>query len=177
MQDPQRHDQQDSLGKAYEKMLERAIDKFHGAEEKTAHLLHQLIDEARDKAVGLKEVSEEEAEKLANYLKRDLHDVADFLSKTGHELEDWLGFESTLVESSILDQLMKAADKTTLELLKMKEYAEQASSYHTGEVTGPSTLVCDQCGENLHFRRAGKIPPCAKCHATRFHRRVGTPPI
>ncbi len=173
MKDPQHHDQQDYLGKAYEKMLERAIDKFHGAEEKTAHLLHQLIDEARDKAIGLKEVSEEEAGKLAIYLKRDLHDVASFLSKTGHELEDWLGFETKLVESSLLDQLLKAADKTTLELLKMKENAEKASSYHTGEITGPSTLVCDKCGEYLHFRRAGKVPPCPKCHATRFHRKFG----
>jgi hypothetical protein len=173
MKDPQQHDPHDSLGKAYEKMFERAIEKFHGAEEKTAHLLHQLIDEARDKAIELKEVSEEEAGKLTIYLKRDLNDTAIFLSKTGHELEDWLGFETKLIESSILDQLLKAADKTTLELLKMKENAEKASSYHTGEITGPSTLACDQCGEHLHFRRAGKIPPCPKCHATRFHRELG----
>ena len=174
MKDPKQDDPHDSLGKAYEKMFERAIEKFHGAEEKTSHLLHLLIDEARDKAIGLKEVSEEEAEKLTIYLKRDVNDAATFLSKTGHELEDWLGFETRLVESSLLEQLLKVADKTTIEILKMKEYAEKASSYHTGEVSGPSTLVCDQCGEHLHFRGAGKIPPCPKCRATDFHRKVGT---
>jgi hypothetical protein len=173
MKDPQQHDPHDSLSKAYEKMFERAINKFHSVEEKSAHLLHQLIDEARDKAIGLKEVSEEEAEKLTVYLKRDLNDAAMFLSKTGNEIEDWLGFETQLLESSFLNQLLKVADKTTLELLKMKQNAEILYSYHTGEITGPSTLICDPCGERLHFRTAGKIPPCPKCHATRFHRKLG----
>ena len=107
---------------------------------------------------------------MSAYIKRDLSDAADHLSETGRELKDWLGFETTLLESSIFDLLLKAADKTTLELLKMKEDAQQASIYHTGEITGPGTLVCDQCGEKLHFRKAGKIPPCPKCHATTFHR-------
>jgi hypothetical protein len=173
MKDPQQHDPHNSLSKAYEKMFERAIKKFHSAEEKSADLLHQLIDEAKDKAIALKEVSEEEAGKLTIYLKRDLDDAAIFLSKTSHELENWLDFETTLVESSILDQLLKAGDKTTLELLRMKNKAETASSYLTGEITSPNTLVCDPCGEHLHFRRVEKIPPCPKCHATRFHRKLG----
>lgn len=170
MKDPLRHDPLDALGEVYEKMFERAVENFHKAEEKSGALFHKLIDEAKEKAVELEEVSREDAEKLSAYIKRDLSDAADDLSKTGRELKDWLGFETTLLESSIFDLLLKAADKTTLELLKMKEDAQQASIYHTGEITGPGTLVCDQCGEKLHFRKAGKIPPCPKCHATTFHR-------
>jgi hypothetical protein len=145
MKDPLRHDPLDALGEAYEKMFERAVENFHKAEEKSGALFHKMIDEAKEKAVELEEVSREDA-------------------------ENWLGFETTLLESSIFDLLLKAADKTTLELLKMKEDAQQASIYHTGEITGPGTLACDQCGEKLHFRKAGKIPPCPKCHATTFHR-------
>lgn len=170
MKDPLRHDPLDALGEVYEKMFERAVENFHKAEEKSGALFHKLIDEAKEKAVELEEVSREDAEKLSAYIKRDLSDAADHLSETGRELKDWLGFETTLLESSIFDLLLKAADKTTLELLKMKEDAQQASIYHTGEITGPGTLVCDQCGEKLHFRKAGKIPPCPKCHATTFHR-------
>ena len=170
MKDPLRHDPLDALGEVYEKMFERAVENFHKAEEKSGALFHKLIDEAKEKAVELEEVSREDAEKLSAYIKRDLSDAADDLSETGREFKDWLGFETTLLESSIFDLLLKAADKTTLELLKMKEDAQQASIYHTGEITGPGTLVCDQCGEKLHFRKAGKIPPCPKCHATTFHR-------
>jgi predicted glycosyl hydrolase (DUF1957 family) len=170
MKDPLHHDPLDALGEAYEKMFERAAENFHKAEQKTGTLFHKLIDEAKEKAVELEEVSREDADKLSAYIKRDLSDAAEHLSESGRELKDWLGFETTLLESSIFDLLLKAADKTTLELLKMKEDAQQASIYHTGEITGPGTLVCDQCGEKLHFRRAGKIPPCPKCHATTFHR-------
>ena len=170
MKNSQHHDPIDALGEAYEKMFERAAEHFHNAEEKTGPLLHKLIDDAKEKAIDLKELSREDADKLADYLKRDLGDATDYLSETGHELKDWLGFETSLVESTLLDLMLKAADKTTLQLLKLKEDAKQASIYHTGEITGPGTLVCDQCGEKLHFHKAGKIPPCPKCHASNFHR-------
>ena len=85
---------------------------------------------------------------------------------------EWLVFETTLLESETLDLLLKAADKTTVKLLQLKKDTQQISTYHTGEITGLGTLVCDQCDEKLHFHKAGKIPPCPKCHATVFHRNV-----
>ena len=170
MTKPTHNDPLDALGAAYEKMYERTANKLHSTEEKSAPLLHRLIDEAKGKAVELKELSEDDAEKIAGWLKRDLDDTVAYLSESGNELRDWLGFETTLLESAVLDLLLKAADKTTVELLTMKDYARQPHAYHTGEITGPGTLVCDQCSEKLHFHRAGKIPPCPKCHGTLFHR-------
>ncbi|MBC8554830.1 MAG: hypothetical protein H8D23_34900 [Candidatus Brocadiales bacterium] len=38
------------------------------------------------------------------------------------------------------------------------------------QVTGPGVLECDECGNQLHYYKAGRIPPCAKCHKTNFHR-------
>ena len=164
----------DSLATAYEKMLERAVARFHSAEEKTGQLLHKWIDEARDKAIELKELSNEDAEKLSLYLKRDLSDAAEYLSDTGNELKDWLGFETLLIEGLFFEQLFKAANKTTLELLQMQEYTQQAAVYTTGEIMGLGTLACDQCEEKLHFHKAGRIPPCPKCHATTFHRDIAS---
>jgi hypothetical protein len=132
--------------------------------------MHKFIDAAGEKAVELEEVSREDAEKLAAYLKRDLNDASSYLSETGREWGDWLGFETTLLEAGFLELLSEAADPTTLELLKLKQDAELASIYRTGEITGPGTLACDKCGEKLHFHKAGKIPPCPKCHATVLHR-------
>jgi rubrerythrin len=160
----------DALGAAYEKMFERAAENMHTAEVKTVSLLHKAIDEAKDKAVELEELSKEDAAKVSEWLKRDLDDTVSYLSETGHELKDWLGFEKTLLESTTLDLLLKAADKTTVESLLMKEKVRQASIYKTGEITSAGTLICDQCGEILHFYKAGKIPSCPSCHATTFRR-------
>ncbi|HHJ13770.1 MAG TPA: hypothetical protein ENJ79_05240 [Gammaproteobacteria bacterium] len=170
MTDPRQHDPLDALGEAYERMFERAAEHFHRAEEKTAPVLRKLIDEAREQAVELKEISREDAEKVAEWLKRDLHHAAEVLSETGRELEDWLGFEASLVKSNLVDLMLKAADKTQLELLKFRQEISGEPVWRTGEITGPGTLRCRKCGEKLHFHHTGRIPPCPRCHGTEFMR-------
>ena len=160
----------DVLARAYETMFESAAKGLHNAEQKSADLLHELIDKAKEEVVEVGEVSREDAEKLSTYVKRDLGGAARHMSVSGKELKDWLGFETTLLEVEFVDQLLKLADPTRVELFKLKLDAQPTPPYHTGEITGPGTLICDECGENLHFYRAGKIPPCPKCHATNFHR-------
>jgi Zn finger protein HypA/HybF involved in hydrogenase expression len=65
------------------------------------------------------------------------------------------------------------ADQTSLALREMAERARQASLYHAEEVTGPGSLVCERCGEVVHFRHVSRIPPCPNCHHTAFHRASG----
>ena len=170
MKNPIHVDPLDALGAAYETMYERVAGSLRKAREHTGPLLHKFIDEAKDKAVELDELTEEDAEKLTIWLKRDLDDAIDHMAETDDKLTDWLGFETTLIESALLYLLLETADKTTVELLRMKENARLPSVYHTGEVTGPGTLICDDCEEKLHFHNASKIPPCPKCHKTTFHR-------
>jgi len=160
----------DILGEAYEKMFERAAEHFQHAEEKSLSLLHRLIDEARDEAIIMKEITRDDADQVADYLKRDLSHANRYLAETGHELKDWLGFETSLVETGLLDLMLKAADPTIIELNDFKESLEQLATRHTGEITAPGILVCDKCGEKLHFHRISKVPPCPKCHGTAFHR-------
>jgi len=167
-----KEDSFDVLARAYEKMFESAANGFHNAEKKSGQLLHELIDKAKEEAVELEEVSREDAEKLSNYVKRDLSKAASHMSVTGQKLKDWLGFETNLLETKLAEQLLRLADPTKVELFKLKLDAQQTPPYHTGEITGPGTLICDQCGEKLAFYRAGKIPPCPKCHATNFHRNI-----
>ena len=164
------HDPIDALGEAYEKMFERAAEHFQHAEEKSLPLLHRLVDEARDEAISLKEITRDDANQVADYLKRDLSHANRYLAETGHELKDWLGFETSLVETGLLDLMLKAADPTIVNLNEFKESLEQLATRHTGEITAPGTLTCDQCGEQLHFHRISRVPPCPRCHGTAFHR-------
>lgn len=160
----------DTLGAAYEKMYERAVTNLHIAKDKSGPLFHKLIDDAKHKAIELEELAEEDAVKIADWLKRDLDNKVNYLLETESELKDWLGYETTLLESSVLDLMLKTADKTTLELLKMKENVQPSNVYNAGEITGPGTLSCEKCGEKHQFQKAAKIQPCRNCHATTFHR-------
>jgi hypothetical protein len=163
------HDPLEALGEAYELLLDKTVEKAHQAKVKSGPVLHQLIDEVAQKSSDVTELAGEEAVKIGEYLKRDLIDAASYLEKTGKELKDWLGFDLTLLKDRLRNDFSQAADQTTIELLKLKEQAAEAG-YHTGEITGPGTLFCDECGEKLHFHKAGHIPPCPKCQSTRFHR-------
>jgi len=67
------HDPNDAMSEAYEKMLKRAAKHFQHAEEKSQPLLHRLLDEARDEAISLKEITRDDAQQVADHLKRDLN--------------------------------------------------------------------------------------------------------
>ena len=158
------------MSEAYEKILKRAAKHFQHAEEKSLQLLHRLIDDARDEAITLKEMTKDDAHQVADYLKRDLSHATRYMAESGREFKDWFGFETLMVEAELLDLLFKAADPTIVELSEFRETLEQLATRHTGQITAPGTLVCDQCGEKLHFHRIAKVPPCPKCHGTVFHR-------
>lgn len=155
----------ETLDEAYKVLLERALQK---ARQKGA-ALHHMIGEVRGDSPALINLNEEDVVKLESYVKRDLIDAARYQEKTGKSLQDWLGFDLALLENEFLEMFSVAADKTTTELLLLKLQAERAE-YHTGELTGLGTLVCDQCNDKLHFHKPGHIPPCPKCSSTHFHR-------
>jgi hypothetical protein len=160
----------DRMVVAYENMLQRVDGLLKKAEKSAIPTLKKSLEQAREKAVELDELTREEAEKIATYVERDLHDAAGFLHQTGVEFRDWVRFDMKLIEDRVLAMFASVADKTRLELGRFAEQARDATLYHTGEITGPGTLVCSECGKELHFHKTGHIPPCPGCHATRFAR-------
>ena len=160
----------DRLVNAYERMLEHVDSMLDTAEKNTLPTIRKSIDAAREKMVELNELTREEAEKVATYLERDMKDAAHFLSETGDEFREWFKFDVQLIEARMMEMLAKVADRTRLELDRLADRAREGVLYHTGEITGPGTLACTQCGKELHFHKAGHIPPCQKCHATEYRR-------
>lgn len=162
--------QNDKLIHAYEQMLNRTKTFLTEANQELTPKLEYVLDTAREKATELGELSREEAEKIADYLRRDLHDAAEFMANENSELRDWLRFDVGLVENRILDALSLLIDQTKVDLADFDEQAQRFGEWHTGEITGPGTLVCRECGEEIHFHKTGHIPPCPKCHATVYRR-------
>ena len=118
----------------------------------------------------LGELTREEAEKIGDYLKRDIVDAAEYLAEPTQELADWLRFDIELIEERLLEMFLSVADRTKVELLELQREAERADSWHTGELAGIGTLQCFDCGELLHFHATGHIPPCPVCNGTAFKR-------
>ena len=155
---------------AYERMRDRA-HKF--LDENTQDILPNILealDAAKEQAIHLGELTKDEAELINTYLRRDLHDAGEYINQQRGELADWLRFDVEQIETRIWDKLSLLVDKTTIELDQLKERAERLGEWHTGEITGPGTLVCSACGEEIHFHKTGHIPPCPKCHKTMYKR-------
>jgi hypothetical protein len=156
---------------AYNRMMERVKDALKQTEKTTMEAVQYNIDLAKEKAVELGELSREEAVKIGDYLRRDLEDAGEYLADSGAELSSWLHFDVEQVEDRLWEVFTAAADQTKLAYLELEQRAQRASEYHTGELTTVGSLHCIACGEILHFHGTSHIPPCPKCHATRFIRK------
>ena len=155
----------DAVEKAYEASLQSSLQQSTQTDSNFHHLFEIISDDIKMTS----QLKADEAVDLKNSIKRDLLDAAHHLTATGKELKDWLGFDISLIKSELWLAFSEAADKTTLALLELKNIAANAE-YHTGEIIGLGTLVCDECHAKLHFHKPSRIPPCGKCHGTRFHR-------
>ncbi|MBK5968380.1 MULTISPECIES: zinc ribbon-containing protein [Thiorhodovibrio] len=170
--DPRKPESVDRLVDAYERMLERTRERLDAAEE-SAPKLRDWLEKTRDHMVELGELTREEANRVAEYIERDIEDAAHYLVDTGEELKTWWRFDLELIEDRLLDAFTSVADQTRVQLQAWAERAEQARGerrYQSGEITGPGTLVCANCGARAHFQRATRISDCAECGGTEFHR-------
>ena len=156
--------------RAYEQLLNQARDFITEAKQEFAPKIDVALEMAKERVFELGEMSREELDNISNYLRRDIYDAANFLAGDRGELSKWLRFDVEQVERRILESLSLLADPTKVELADLEERARLFGEWHTGEITGPGTLVCEACGEQLHFHETGHIPPCPKCKGSKFHR-------
>ncbi len=163
----------DKLVQAYEQMLEQTHETLEQTRDEAVPKLRELLEKARDNMVELGELTREEAHKVSEYIQRDIEDAATYIAETGQDIQDWWRFDLQLIEQRMMDAFTKVADQTSLQLAQWAEVARQLTLYQAGEVTGPGTLVCDRCGAETHFVKAGRIPPCADCGGLTFKRRNG----
>jgi predicted RNA-binding Zn-ribbon protein involved in translation (DUF1610 family) len=155
---------------AYDDMMARVRTALEEAGESTRPKVTGFIDKARDTAVELEELTVDEAEKVAYYLKRDIQDAGRHLAETGDELGDWLRFDAHQIEDRFLEMLSLVADRTRIEMLQFEHDIEEGLAWHAGEITGPGTLACDACGAEISFSETSEIPPCPNCGHALYHR-------
>lgn len=156
---------------AYNRMMDRIRSAGEEADREMRPKLAYLVERAKDRAVELGELTREEAERIGDYLRRDIEDAAGYLAgEKSNEIIDWLKLDLEIVEKRLLDLFTGVADQTRFELLELERQARAASEYHTGQITGLGTLQCPECGRTMRFHETARIPPCPGCRGTRFLR-------
>ncbi len=154
------------LIEAYNKLLHRMADSLSDAGDK----LKPNLEKRLEQAAALEELGREEIDAISDYLRRDIKAAAQWMDDNGDEIKDWFRFDVEQIEARALEAFTQLADQTTLELKQLERQATAVGEWHTGEIVGIGTLVCKECGKELHFHKTGHIPPCPKCHSSVFQR-------
>lgn len=162
----------EKLTNAYKQFVEYTKEFLDESKEEAAPALKEAAEKSKEKLSELAELTVEEIDKVSDYVARDVHDAAEYIAEGERELGDWLRLDALYLEDKFMEAFSQMVDQTSLALKEIEERAKQATELHTGEVTAPGTLVCKACGEELHFKKPGHIPPCPKCHATVFERKT-----
>lgn len=165
-------DTKDKLVQGFNRMVDEMFAAVEKAEERLSPTLSEMLDNAQKLSKQAYALTQDEAKTITEHLKRDFSHAREYLKTDGRELKEWLNFDIQQVEDGFADLVAKAADKTWLDFRQFEDETELHSVYKTGEICSPGTLRCLECGQTMKFTKSSRIPPCPKCHHTRFERVV-----
>ncbi len=163
---------------AYNQMMKEMQGAFERATPSDMSL-QKALDLAKHQAVHIGAVTAEEANEIGEYIKRDINDAAEYMMDSSAEFYDWLLLDIEIIERKVMELFLSVADHTRIELEQFKKtgplsnhvLAEQIPVYKSGEITGPGTLICENCGKVKPFLSSDEITNCERCEHTRFIRR------
>lgn len=159
---------ENKLIKAYDELMEHLYEALDG----TLHTVAEALEIAKEKTSSLGGHTQEEINKIADYVMRDVEHVATSptLAEENDSLSEWLKFDIDLIENFALDAFLDIADKTKVKLAALEMEAKQYHPYKSGEVASPGTFVCDACGKQIAFKSTSLIPECPECNSHSFSR-------
>ena len=162
--------QREKLVAAYDHMVDSVSSAIHDAEEALAPTVDEMIHNAQRLARDIYALSQEEAEGLADTLRRDMQKADKVLNEQSKELKDWWSFDMLLIEDKFTEMIARAADKTWLDLRAFESEDHQASVYHSGEVCTAGTFSCSRCDQTFKLTSTGQIEACRNCGNEEFYR-------
>ena len=148
----------------YQKLADRTAEIFQGGRKS----VDEALKKAGEEIAAGGDFTREQAEKIGNYIRRDLSQVGRKLKQSRdtvitaaepHRL-------AVGVQSGLSRLLNTAADA----LSDIADRSEKSLEFHTGEVTSPGTLTCKACEKEMRLKSTVRIPPCPSCHKTTFRK-------
>jgi len=163
---------------AYNQMMKEMRNAFEQAVANDM-TLQKALELAKYQVVQSGEVTAEEAYEIGEYIKRDINDAAEYMMDSSAEFYDWLLLDIEIIERKVMELFLSVADHTRIELEQFNKISprsnhllvEQIPVYKSGEITGPGTLICENCGKVKPFLSSDEITNCERCEHNRFIRR------
>ncbi len=152
----------------YDRFVEMSREFFDKGQEKGREAWEKSMELARQQLAAAGEFSTEQGDAFKDYLRRDLDQTAKDMHQLGAEAKDRLN--PARLGAGALSSLAKMLHAAGGVITAWSEKADAALEYKTGEITTAGTLTCVACGQKVHLKATGVVPPCPSCHATRYHK-------
>jgi rubrerythrin len=157
----------DNFIQAYNNFMRHLHETLGDADYSTA----DAVEIAKGKTSQQSDLSAEEIDKVSGFVARDLTHAANNLAQNDkNSFSNWLKFDMDLIENFAFESFLDLADKTRLELAMLEQKAKDYHPYHSGEITGPGTFICEECGKEIAFKSTSQIPECPECKSKTFVR-------
>lgn len=152
----------------FEKLATRTRELFEESVEKSRASLDDALETAKKEMVAAGTFTAEKGEQLRKFVMRDLALTQDELESAVRRASQGLNPER--IGYGVLGLMQSLAASAGEVFSDMAESLKAHRAYRTGEICGPGTLTCDNCGSRLTMSQTGHVPPCAKCKKTEFSR-------
>ncbi len=145
----------------YENLASHTADILEGGKK----TFDEALKKAKEELSAAGDFSREQADKLGEYVRRDLKENADKAKEAVKKAVEPQRLAAGV--QSAFSRILTSAAETLTELA---ERSEKSLEYKTGEITSQGTLTCKECDAEMHMTKTTRIPPCPKCHKTIFRK-------
>lgn len=163
------HDQDKArLAQQYDRLASKFNELYLAGKERGRESMSVALEKAHEQLTALGEFSAERGDELKRYLARDLDQTIADAQQLGEQAKERLN--PSRLGAGALASLAAALEVTGNALQSLSDKARGSLIYKTGEMTSAGTLTCQGCGQKIHLKETGHVPPCPKCNGTLFNK-------
>ncbi|WP_126456022.1 zinc ribbon-containing protein [Sulfuriflexus mobilis] len=156
------------LAQQYDKLASKFNELYLAGKERGREAMTVALDKAHEQLTALEEFSAAQGEELKHYLARDLDQTIADAQHLGEEAKERL--HPSRLGAGALASLATVLELSSNALHSLSVKTKETLTYKTGEVTSAGTLTCQACGQEVHLKKTGHVPPCPKCDGILFNK-------
>ena len=158
----------DRLARQYDMLASKFNELYLAGKERGREAMSVALEKANEQLIELGEFGTEQGEKLKQYLARDLDQTISDAQQLGEEAKE--RFHPTRLGAGALSSLATVLELTSNALHSLSVKTKETLTYRAGEMTSAGTFTCQACGQEVHLKKTGHVPPCPKCDGTLFNK-------
>jgi len=156
------------LAEQYDRLASKFNELYLAGKERGHAAMSVALDKAQAQLTALGTFSTERGAELKKNLARDLDQTISTAQHLGEEAKD--RFHPSRLGAGALASISSVLELGSNALRTLSDQTKKTITYKTGEMTSAGTLTCQSCGQQVHLKHTGHVPPCPKCNGTEFHK-------